>query len=140
MTFYTNSYIKNVLHSDTDKLRRPTRKDTLYIKTKALLANKTRDSAFAGTEPANLISKSRFVTVKKEDVPDNVDGGKSYDAYLSPTYDIEIHHAYENFSYSYTAFVDEKGNVTFRKSGQVIMPEFRESTINGHERNNGWLY
>jgi len=129
MTFYTNSYIKNVLHSDTDRLRRPTRRDTLYIKAKTLLANTIRDSAFAATEPAQLVSRSNLVTVKKEPVPDEVDGGKSYDAYLSPTFDIVIHHAYEDFSYSYTAYVDEKGKITFRKSIIFLSPEFADSWI-----------
>ncbi len=129
MTFYTNDYIKNVLHSDTGKLWLPSRRDTAYIKAKALQANRIPDSAFAGTEPAVLKSKSKLVTVKKEAVPDEVDGGKSYDAYLSPTYDIDIHHAYDDFDYTYTAFVDASGNLTFRKSGQLIMPEFKKSTI-----------
>jgi hypothetical protein len=130
MTFYTNSYIKNVLHSDTSKLWLPSRRDTLYIKQKTALAAKIRDSAFAGTEPAVLTAKSPFISVKKETVPpDDVDGGKLYDEYLSPTYDIVIHHAYEDFSYSYTAFVDEKGTITFRKSLDYMSPEFRKSTI-----------
>ncbi|MBB3056554.1 hypothetical protein [Mucilaginibacter gotjawali] len=124
MTFYTNDYIKNVLHSDTLKLWRPSRKDTLYIKDKTMLAGKIPDSAFACTQPAVLVSKSKYVTVKKEAVPDEVDGGKSYDTYLSPTYDIVIHHAYDDFSYEYTAFVDEKGIIAFRKSITFMMPEF----------------
>ncbi len=128
MSFYSNDYIKNVLHSDTTKLWKPSRKDTLYINAKALLANKIPDSAFAGTDPVALRSKSKFVTVKKEPVDDEVDGGKSYDAYLSPTYDVVIHRAYEDFSYSFTAWVDEKGNLTFRKSLIYVMPEFKEST------------
>ncbi|HWZ02506.1 MAG TPA: hypothetical protein VNX40_02785 [Mucilaginibacter sp.] len=129
MTFYTNDYIKNVLHSDTLKLWRPTRRDTDYIKAKTLIAAKIADSAFAGVDPPVLRSKSKIVTVTKEAVPDEVDGGKSYDAYLSPTYDIVIHHAYDDFSYVYTGFVDDKGNLTFRKSGQVMYPEFKEATI-----------
>jgi len=127
MTFYTNSYIKDVLHSDTGKLWRPSRSDTTYIKAKTLLADKIADSAFAGTDPATLTSKSPLLTVKKEAVPDDLDGGKSYDAYLSPTFDIVIHHAYEDFSYSYTAYVDEKGIITFRKSINFISPEFVEA-------------
>jgi hypothetical protein len=129
MSFYSNKYIKNVLHSDTDKLWRPTRRDTLYIKAKTLRANKTSDSAFVGTEPATLTSRSKLLTVKKEPIPDDVDGGKSYDDYLSPTFDITIHHAYQDFSHSYTAFVDEKGNLIFRKSLDAMSPEFRESTL-----------
>ncbi len=129
MTMYANDYIKNVLHSDTDQLRKPTAKDTAYIKHKVLIANKYPDSAFACTTPAKLIPKSPLITVTKEAVPiDDVNGGKSYDEYLSPTYNIVIHKAYQDFSYSYTAFVDETGKIIFRKSLLAVMPEFREST------------
>jgi hypothetical protein len=125
MTFYTNDYIKNVLHSDTIQLRRPSRRDTQYIQQKTLLAAQIPDSAFAGTSPAVLRPKSPLITVKKETVSaDDVNGGKVYDDYLSPTYNIVIHHAYEDFSYSYTAFVDDKGTLAFRKSTTFINPEF----------------
>ena len=129
MTFYSNKYIKEVLHSDTAALWKPSRKDTLYIQAKILQASKVPDSAFAGTQPPELVSKSKLVIVKKEAVPDALDGGKSYDAYLSPTYNITIRKAYDDFSYTFTAFVDEKGNIIFRKSGQLMMPEFKASTI-----------
>jgi hypothetical protein len=125
MTFYTNDYIKNVLHSDTVQLRRPTRRDTQYIIQKTLLASRIPDSAFAGTSPAVLKPKSPLISVKKETVPpEDANGGSVYDDYLSPTYDIVIHHAYEDFSYSYTALVDEKGVITFRKSTIFLNPEF----------------
>ncbi|HZY38505.1 MAG TPA: hypothetical protein VFE53_17725 [Mucilaginibacter sp.] len=130
MTFYTNDYIKNVLHSDTNKLWRPSRRDTEYIKSKSLLANRVPDSAFAGTQPVILNSKSPFVTVRKEVTPmDDVNGGKLYDDYLSPTYDIDIHHAYQDFDYSFTAFVNEKGTITFRKSLTAMSPEFKDQLI-----------
>jgi hypothetical protein len=127
MTFYTNDYIKNTLHTDTNKLRAPSRKDTLYIKAKSAIANKILDSAFAGTEPPVLRSKSALVSVKKETIaPDDPNGGKIYDEYLSPTYDVVIHHAYDDFSYSYTAFVDDKGTIAFRKSLIFLNPEFKK--------------
>jgi hypothetical protein len=130
MTFYSNDYIKNVLHSDTNKLWKPSRKDTAYIKTKALQANTIIDSAFAGTTPAVLKAKSPLISIKKEVTPpDDINGGKLYDDYLSPTYDIVIHHAYEDFSYSYTAFVDEQGTITFRKSLVFLSREFADSWI-----------
>ncbi|HEY2581123.1 MAG TPA: hypothetical protein VGI43_04935 [Mucilaginibacter sp.] len=116
MTFYSNSYISSILHSDTTRLWRPSRKDSLFIKAKISLANRLPDSAFSGTEPVVLTSKSKLVSVKKEAPAEAVDGGKSYDAYLSPTYNIVINKAYDNFSYSFTAWVDDKGNITFRKS------------------------
>jgi hypothetical protein len=128
MTFYSNNYIKNVLHADTANVWKPSRKDTLYIKAKTLMANKILDSAFAGTEPPVLTSKNKLVIVKKEAVPDEVEGGKSYDAYLSPTYHIVIHKAYDDFGYTFTAYVDEKGNIIFRKSAQASYPEFAKST------------
>jgi hypothetical protein len=129
MTFYTNDYIKNVLHSDTAKLWRPSRKDTAYIAAKAVQAGKILDSAFAGTEPPVLKSLNKLVTVEKEAVAANIEGGNLYDAYLSPTYDVTIHHAYQDFVYSYTAFVDEKGNIIFRKSLDYMSPEFKQAEI-----------
>jgi hypothetical protein len=129
MTFYSNDYIKNVLHSDTTQLWKPSRKDTMYIKAKTIKANQNPDSAFAGTQPAVLKTKSPLVTITKEVVPlDDVNGGKLYDEYLSPTYNINIRKAYEDFYYSFTAFVDEKGIITFRKNLLFTYPEFKQST------------
>lgn len=128
MTFYSNSYIRNVLHSDTTRLWAPGKKDTLFIKAKSELANKSPENAFAGTDPASLSSRSPFITVKKEVPPDAVDGGKPYDAYLLPKYDITIRKAYDDFDYLYSVFVDEKGQLIFRKSNQFMFPEFKEST------------
>jgi hypothetical protein len=131
MTFYTNDYIKNVLHADTATMYKPSRKDTDYIKAKILTANKIIDSAFAGTQPVILKSKSSLVSVKKEVTPtDDVDGGMAFDDYLSPTYNIVIKSAYDNFDYVFTAYVNEKGTLIFRKSNQLMMPEFKEATIN----------
>jgi hypothetical protein len=131
MTFYTNDYIKNVLHADPAKVWKPSRKDTIYIKAKALLAAKIADSAFAGTQPAVLKPKTPLITVKKEVTPpDDVNGGMEYDDYLSPTYEVTIHKAYTDFYYSYTAFVDDQGIITFRKSLLVTMPEYKESSDN----------
>jgi hypothetical protein len=129
MTFYSNSYIKNVLHADTANIWKPSSKDTLYIKTKTLQARQIPDSAFAGTQTAVLKSKSKFVTVKKKDVDYEEDDAKTYDSYLSPSFDIIIHHAYDDFKYLYTAYVDEKGNLTFRKSTQFMYPEYVKPTV-----------
>jgi hypothetical protein len=53
----------------------------------------------------------------------------SFDDYLSPTYNITIKKAYDSFNYIFTAYVDEKGALIFRKSNQEMMPEFKEATI-----------
>jgi hypothetical protein len=125
MTFYSNDYIKNALLSDTNKLWMPSAKDTTYIKQKVDKANASLTDAFAGTQPATLISRTPLLDIKKKLAKDDeVNGAKSYDDYLSPTFDITIHHAYTDFSYSYTAFVDEHGTITFRKSIIFLYPEF----------------
>ncbi|MEP6614839.1 MAG: hypothetical protein ABJA76_23190 [Mucilaginibacter sp.] len=129
MTFYTNDYIKNVLHTAPSKVWKPSRKDTAYIRTKIALADKIIDSAFAGTEPAMLTPKTPLITVKKEVTPDDdVNGGMGFDDYLSPTYNITIRKAYTDFYYSYSAFVDEKGTIIFRKAITASMPEFKKAT------------
>jgi hypothetical protein len=69
MTFYSNNYLKNVMHSDTSKLWLPSRKDTKYIKEKAVQANKTPDSAFAGTKPAVLIARSPLTFLQQLHYP-----------------------------------------------------------------------
>ncbi|ASU36319.1 hypothetical protein [Mucilaginibacter xinganensis] len=130
MTFYTNDYIKNVLHADTANMLKPSRKDTNFIKAKILKAHNTIDSAFAGTEPAILKARSPLISIKKEITPEgDVDGGMSFDDYLSPTYNITIKKAYDNFNYIFTAYVDEKGILVFRKANQAMYPEFKVATL-----------
>ena len=130
MTLYSNNYLTNVLHRDTNIHYMPTFRDTAYIKAKIARSAANPDSSFAGTDPATLTSKSKMVTIVKETVKDNdVNGGQLFDNYLLPTYDIAIKNAYDNFNYLFSAFVDEKGNLIFRKANQLIMPEFKESTL-----------
>jgi hypothetical protein len=130
MTFYSNNYILNVLHKDTNNIWKPSKKDTAYIMAKTLKANANAEDAFSGTDPVKLTPKSPLIKVVKETVPENdPDGGKSYDGYLLPTFDITINKAYDNFNYLFSVFVNERGELIFRKSNQLIMPEFKESTI-----------
>jgi hypothetical protein len=129
MSFYSNRYLSEVLHRDTVIRYMPTAKDTAYIKAKVLKANSILDSAFSATDPALLKSRSPLLSIVKETVPyDDLDGGKSYDEYLLPTYNILIHKAYQNFNYLFSAYVDETGKLIFRKSNQFMYPEFKEST------------
>jgi hypothetical protein len=129
MTFYANAFIK-AHHIDTAKLGRPDRRDTLFIQAKALQASKNPDSAFAARQPVRLTSKSPLVTVQKKAVNADVSNGfDTSDEYLNPEFNINIQKAYDNFSYSFLVFVDEKGNMTFDKSLDYIMPEYKASTI-----------
>ena len=130
MTFYADKYIHDVLHTDTNKLRRPTHRDTLYIKNRSAEARSNPDTAFAATRPVVFKSKSPLLTVTKEEIaPDELTDVISEDQYLSPEYNITIKKTYDNFSYLFTAWVDEKGNLMFRKSLVPMVPEFREAIL-----------
>ena len=130
MTLYANDYITNKLHADTANFWKPSKKDTLFIKNLVAKANSNPENAFAGTDPAELTPKSPLITVEKEKVPDNdPNGGKVYDEYLLPTFNITIHKAYQDFNHFFTVYVDERGNLIFRQSNEAMMPEFAKSTI-----------
>lgn len=130
MTLYANNYITNKLHADTATFWHPSKKDTLMIKAMCLKANANPENAFAGTDPVELSSKSPLVTIVKETIPDNdPDGGKIYDEYLLPTFDITIHKAYDTFNYLFSVYVNDKGEIIFRKSNQASYPEFEKSTL-----------
>jgi hypothetical protein len=115
MLFYADNYVKNVLHTDTATLRHPSRKDTLFVKSLVVKANKNITKAFAARQPVQLISKSPLVTIKqwhtKPDIMNNFD---SSDDYLDPTFDITINKAYQDFNYSFSVYVDNKGQMYYR--------------------------
>ncbi|HEY9001906.1 MAG TPA: hypothetical protein VIM89_11180 [Mucilaginibacter sp.] len=129
ITLYSDRYIRDVLHTDTVKLWRPTKNDTLYIKHKAAQANINLDSAFAALQPVILESKRPdLVGVKKKEVNNSIlDEMMPDDQYLSPEYDIFIKNAYADFSYSFSVWVDEHGKLIFRKSIIFLYPEFRKT-------------
>jgi hypothetical protein len=125
MTFYADNYIKNVLHSDTSTLRKASRKDTLYIKKLTDIANKNYKKAFAGRQPVELKSRDPFVKVKKwKTKSEPLYHTDISDDYMNPTYDIAINKAYANFYYSFTIFVDTKGEMHY---GKPLIPFFDES-------------
>jgi hypothetical protein len=128
MTLYADNYIKNVLHTDSATLVRPTRLDTQYIRHKADLAALDPKNAFSARMPATLSSISPLVKVQKihaaEDASNEVTVA---DEYLTPEFNITIHKAYEDFNYPMVLLVDAKGQLIFYKSRVVQMPEFAES-------------
>ena len=128
MTFYSNNYIK--AHKlNIEVLGRPTHRDTLFIQHKSAIANKIPDSAFSARQPVELASKSPLLTVTKanqqSDGFNNVDPA---DYYMNPTFNITIYKAYEDFSYSFAVFVDDKGKLYYDHSMIYVMPEFVTST------------
>jgi hypothetical protein len=114
MRFFADNYVKNILHTDTSTLRRPSRKDTLYIQSLAAKANKDYKKAFSARQPVELISKSPQIKVTrrttKAEIENNFDPS---DDYLDPTYDIVINKAYKDFYYSFTIYVDDEGGMHY---------------------------
>ncbi|HEY0055138.1 MAG TPA: hypothetical protein VGB63_07270 [Pedobacter sp.] len=126
MRFYSQDYIKNKLKTDAALLKRPKRKDTLYVKRlieRANLNAKTPDSILSATEPVELKSKIKEVTVTKRKRQKGDINYSTSDEYLYPEYNVVIHKAYKDFAYSFTALVDTAGKVAVGRFA-VIEPEF----------------
>jgi hypothetical protein len=120
LKFYSNNYIKNVLHSSAAILRAPLKKDTLFMKALIEKADKDYHKAFAARQPVVFKSVSKTVQAKqrgtKADFFNNYD---VTDIYMNPEYDISIHKAYANFHYAFTLVVDGKGQMHY---GAPLMP------------------
>ncbi len=129
MTFYADDYIKTLKTSLVD-MQKTDHADTLFVQKMAAQANKYPDSLFAARVPVVLQSRSPFVKVEKEKVIASRENRfDTSESYLDPVYDITIHHAYQDFGYSFTVLVDTNGQMHFRESLVYIFPEFKESTI-----------
>lgn len=131
MKFYSHRYLFDVLKKDPVQLRRPNHTDTLFIKSLVSRANRNPsnpDSAFAARQPVQLISTIKEIKVTKEGLqydPYNLLNISSADTYMKPEYSISISKAYKDFSYTFTALVDQYGKLhvdTFLTS-----PEFTVS-------------
>lgn len=129
MTFYSDKYLKTKSAQAIKQMGLPTRKDTAFIQARSKLANAVMDSAFSAREPVALKSNSPYVTAERVIKPDDPlsDMDPSID-YLYPEYNITVHHAYEDFAYACSAFVDAKGGIHLRKSTIFSYPEFEKST------------
>lgn len=130
MTLYSDSYIKNVLHSDSATLVKPTRQDTLYIRHKIAMAQSDAKYAFSARIPAALKSNSPLVSVIKTGVTkDDANNITIADDYLTPEFNITIHKAYDNFNLPFVVLVDGSGQLSFVKSSidMSISPEFAAS-------------
>ena len=140
MTFYSDAYLKKKNAETVKRMGLPSAKDTAYMKMRSALANRVIDSAFSAREPVAMKSTSPFVqaerVVKQEDPLSDMDPAEDY---LYPEYNITVHHAYEDFAYSISAFVDERGIVRFRRSQIPYSHEFEatyeriiKAIINGY--------
>ncbi len=116
MTFYADNYIKNTLRTDTAILKRPSRKDSLYIASLVSSSISDPGKAFPARQPVSFISKSSMVTLKTQKAEANFfNNFDTAEDYLSPTYYLTVHKAYANFYYSFSVLVDEKGQVHYKK-------------------------
>jgi hypothetical protein len=129
MTLYSHNYIDKVLKTTADKLRKPSREDSLFMKYRAIQANSDPDSAFAARNPVVLKSKSKILTVEK--VQAAADPYLGYisrsEEYLYPEYRIRINKAYQDFQYSFRVTVDHNGKLSFKDFLVGVMPEFLET-------------
>jgi len=125
MTLYSNNYIKNVLHTTAAQLQKPPCRDSLFIKQKVKAATENYNNAFAAYEPATLTSKVPQVKITKKEVTrsNDLEDVTVADNYLSPTFDVTIHKAYNNFDYNMQIIVDEKGTLHFVKSLNLMYDE-----------------
>jgi hypothetical protein len=125
MRFYSEAYL-NKLKTNAEVLKRPRRKDTLYVKhliERANLNAKTPDSILSATEPVELRSNIKEITVIKRKLKKGDINYSPSDEYLYPEYDVVIHKAYKDFSFSFTALVDTNGKMTVGRFA-VMEPEF----------------
>jgi hypothetical protein len=135
MYLYADSYIKNTLHSDTATLKRPGKKDTLYIKNLAAIADKDFNKAFAARQPVQLISKSPTVKVKKWNAKGDLLNHFDVSAdYMTPHYDVVINKAYESFYYSFSIFIDTDGVMHYGKPLVFVVGESVRNTYIKHSK------
>lgn len=129
MTLYSHDYINNVLKTSAEKLKEPSRDDSLFMKYRAIQANSDPDSAFAARNPVLLKSKSKILNVEK--VKPSADPYLGYisrsEEYLYPEYKIHINKAYQDFQYSFQVIVDHNGRMIFKDFLVGVMPEFLET-------------
>ncbi len=124
MTFYADRYIRETLGTDAATLRKPSRKDSLYIRERAVRAIADPGKAFPARQPVRMRSLSPALTVKKIHQTDVLANVEPMDAYMLPKYHIKISKAYRDFGYYFSVTVDEHGRISFKRFLQQVDPEF----------------
>jgi hypothetical protein len=129
MTFYADSYIKNVLHTTAEKLQRPTSRDTAFISGLVVRANRypdQTDSVFAARQVALLIPRDNRISVERLSSVDLLNGKTEAYDYLYPRYRLVIPDAYKDFAYEFNILVAPDGKL---RLGNFFtnLPEFRET-------------
>ncbi|MEJ6979257.1 hypothetical protein WG906_02270 [Pedobacter sp. P351] len=115
MRFYSENYIKHVLHANSDSMRKPNARDTLYIRQLIKRANSfplIADSLFAARNPVEFKSKVKEVTAERSILDKEDLNYSASNEYLYPEYDILIKKAYKDFVYNFSVLVDANGRMT----------------------------
>lgn len=129
MTLYADDYIRKKLLTTRVLLRSPDANDSLYAKYRAIQASISPDSAFAARNPVVFTSRSSIIRIEKIEPHGDPNLGEidRFKSYLNPEYKIYIDKAYQNFTYSFYAVVDQKGKIIFKRFNVRLMPEFIET-------------
>lgn len=129
MTLYSEDYISKKLLTTSELLRNPHANDSLYAKCRSIQASLDPDIAFSARNPVVFTSRSSIIRTEKIEPHGDPNLGEidRFDSYLNPEYKIYIDKAYQNFTYSFYAIVDQKGKIIFKRFNINLMPEFIES-------------
>lgn len=130
VTFYADPYIKDILHTNPETLRQPTKKDTAYIRSMATASGQDPNKIFAAQQPVVLKSKSAAVAVANAKLKAKVlDSYYIPETLFYPEYNVTINKAYADFYHTFAVRVDTKGQMHFVEPMEVLLPDERENTI-----------
>lgn len=132
MIFYADNYIANSLHSTAVKLQHANKKDSTYIKSLVAKANADSTKVFAALQPVLLLSKSPSLQItKRKTIASFLDNNYNTSAdYMDPQYDIVINKAYTDFYYSFSAYVNKDGVMSYCKPLAMFSDErYRDQYI-----------
>jgi len=130
VTFYADKYIKDVLHTNPENLRKTTKMDTAFIQSLVAQSNRDPKKIFAAHEPVVLKSKSKAVLVSNAKVKAKIlDSYYIPETLFYPEYEVTIHHAYEDFYHTFAVMADVKGQLHFVEPMETMLPDEQENTI-----------
>lgn len=129
VTFYADEYLKKLPES-LESLRKPTAKDTAFVRN--LIAQDSRDSTktFAAQDPVTFKSKNPNVAVTNPKLKAKI--LNSYyipETLFYPEYHVVIHHAYAKFYHSFAVRVDADGQMHFIEPMETMLDDQRENTV-----------
>lgn len=125
--YYTKDFIENKLKTTVEDLRKPTARDTAFIKDLSTRSNQNPlKLSFAARQPVQFVPNSPNVSAEKQVTEDKLTGkGRAFD-YMYPEYRLEIRKSYKEFAYRFGAVVDQNGKITVTRV-EGVMPEDYEA-------------